>query len=196
MNMIKFMLKDWMIRGAFLEVLFLSVAAPSMKIIVMRAITPQMIALRFMVGNISVILFTILYDKFSDKIYPFYPLMLFTRIVVYTTCVVCIIQDIMTIPAYYLIDICISSMLSKTIHCCYARMKRMSYAGEDRERFDNYKTMSAAIAGMIGNTFAFFNLPPVVTWSCFGLSVLVDNLCSTIQYFKLKHENKTLTKDV
>lgn len=186
MNMVRFMMKDWLIRGAFLEVLFLSVASPTMKIFVMRAITPQMIALRFMIGNISVILFTILYDKYSDRIYRIYPLMALVRIIVYPTCVWMIISDILTIPAYYIIDMLIATMVSKSIHCCYARMKRLSYSGEDRERFDNLKTMSAAIAGMVGNTFAFIGVSTTVAWICFAISMIIDNTCGIIQWNELR----------
>lgn len=186
MRIIKFMMKDWLIRGAFLEVLFLSVSSPTMKILIMRAITPQLIATRFMIGNISVILFTVLYDKFSEKIYRLYPIMSMLRIIVYTTAVTLILMDKLTIPAYYVIDIIIATMVSKSIHCCYARMKRLAYAGEDRERFDNYKPIATAVAGMIGNTFAFIGVSTTVAWICFAISMIIDNTCGIIQWRELR----------
>lgn len=182
------MMKDWLIRGAFLEVLFLSISSPTMKILVTSAITPQLIASRFMVGNISVILFTVLYDKYSDNIYKWYPIMSGMRIIVYTVAVSLILSNKLTIPAYYIIDIIISTMVSKSIHCCYARMKRLAYNGEDRERFDNYKPIAAATAGLIGNTFAFIGVSTSIAWICFAISVIIDNICGIIQWYDLKRK--------
>lgn len=188
--MIKMMLNDWLIRAAFLEVLFLSIATPQTKIAIMQAINPQLVAIRFLVGNVSIIVFTLLYEKYSNTLYKYYPVMMITRTTIFVTIIALVLCDSMSLVAYYICELLTASLLSKSIQCCCARMKRFMYNGPNREKFDNYKHLGVAIAGTFGNGISLIGIPAKLAWVFLMLSILVDAWCSVMQYREIKLKNK------
>ena len=122
--------------------------------------------------------------------YKYYPVMMILRLLSNAIIIGLVITNQMSMVTYFLCDLAIGALMSKSIACCTARMKRYVYNGPNREKFDNYKHFGVAIAGTIGNGIALLGIPETLAWTLLLLSVIVDTVCSLMQYKEIKMKLK------
>ena len=143
-----------MLTATFLTTLFYSATYPYIHREIMAVVSDNMVAVNQIINCISIIVFGSIWNRASDKLFRFYPLLCILE-----TCagVASTVWAICTgnIAAYYLLDTIIFAVITRNICCGGIRLRARRYTSEElRERFDNNNNSASAAATIIGSCIA------------------------------------------
>ena len=174
-----------MLLATFLATLFYSSTYPYIHKEVITISPNSFIAINQIVNCISVILFGYIWNKKSDKLFKFYPLLCVveTFLGICTTLYAIITKDIL---AYYLLDTFVFAIITRNICCGGVKLRALRYNTEkSRECFDNNNNSMSAIATIIGSIIAMvLNLKfSSMIWIA-TLGNAIDNMFYIYIYYK------------
>lgn len=168
---------DGMLIATFITTLFYSATYPYIHKEIMAVASDRLIAVNQIVNCLSIVVFGTMWNKFSDKLFRYYP-------------IVCVLETLLgigstifaifskNIAAYYIIDTLIFAIVTRNICCGGVKLKAIRYPDEkSREHFDNNNNSASAIATIIGSLIAIaLNLNfPVMLWIA-TIGNAVDNI--------------------
>ena len=184
---IKWMWNDLMIQACLWSTLLYSIGYPNIKLLVMRSIDPKYIAFEGIFISVSTIITSSCFNKWGDKIFKFMPVFLITESVLYCGLVPSILTGVVSVKAYFIIDIIAYSCIARNIICCGSRMRRILYKDEVREQFDNSLPIASAIASVIGGTVVMCcTIPLWLSWVIMGVGTSIDNVFLYVVYRRVK----------
>lgn len=168
---------DGMLAATFLTNIFYSATYPFIHKIVIEHVSDNVIALSNIINCLSVVILGSLWNKKSDKLFKYYPIL-------------CIIETILSIIsgalaittgnilAYYMMDTLIFAIVTRNICCGGVKLRAIRYDTEEkREHFDNNNNSMSAIATILGSIIAMIldlNFTIMLCLAIFGNSI--DNI--------------------
>lgn len=166
-----------MLIATFITMLFYSATYPYIHKEIVSNVSESIIALNQIINCVSIIFFGFLWNKYSDKLFQYYP-------------IICIIETILgilsttwatithNIVVYYIIDTLIFAIVTRNICCGGVKLRAIRYKTEtEREHFDNNNNSASAIATIIGSILAIiFNLDFITMLWLATLGNAVDNV--------------------
>lgn len=147
---------DAMLMATFFADCFYSATYPYIYQQIMSGITGNAVAYSQIACCLSVIVFSRLWNRFSEKLFPYYPVFCILECVcgICTSLFVTFFQDIL---CYYLLDTLLFCLITRNIICGGVRLRAVRYPTEQlREQFDNNNNAVSAAATIIGSAAAVF----------------------------------------
>lgn len=145
---------DGMLLATFITTLFYSATYPFIHKEIMINVSEAVIAINQIINCVSIIFFSILWNKYSDKLFKYYP-------------IICICETVLgilssawatitgNILAYYIIDTLIFAIVTRNICCGGVKLRALRYSTEkSRECYDNNNNSASAMATIIGSVIA------------------------------------------
>ena len=124
------------------------------------------------------IILPFIWNKYSDRLYKRYDIMLVTEAVIYILMLILLTFNNINLVAYYILDTICFTLVTKNIICGGNKLRAKRYNNEaDRVKYDNNSQMAANISSMIG-----FGISAIFTFSvsqAFILSTMgicIDNI--------------------
>lgn len=155
--MIKIHKPDAMLMATFFAQCFYSATYPYIYQQIMSSITGEIVACNQIVNCISVIIFSALWNRLSDKLFPFYAVLCVLECLtgLCTSLYVTFQPD--NVLMYYVLDTLLFCLITRNIICGGVRLRAMCYPTEQqREHFDNSNNAVSAAATIIGSAAALF----------------------------------------
>ena len=192
MKRIKF---DGMIVATFLTNLFYASTYPYIHKIIMTEASDDLVAFNQIINCVTIVLFGSIWNKKSNSLFKFYPILLTIEIICNVTLSLWVIfSNASNIVVYYMMDTLIFSIVTRNICCGYIKLKAARYRTEDaREQFDNNNNSASAIATIIGSVIAMIlelNFNTMLILATIGN--IIDNIfyiCIFFKHQKSKEEN-------
>lgn len=179
--------KDDILKANFISNLFFSMGYPAVHLELMSHINEKMIAMNSILMCISGIIFSYLWNEYSDKLYSHYKKLLVLETGMYITLTILFLTNNISPLLYYLIDTFIFALLSKNVICGINKMKSNRYKNEKREKHDNNSVIvgnSSSLIGFFINIVMTLNIE--TAFLLMGVGVVVDN----IFYYKICKEEE------
>lgn len=180
---------DGMLLATFLTTIFYSATYPYIHKEVMMVATDNFIALNQIINCISIVVFGLLWNKKSEKLFDYYPAfcILETILGILTTTYAIFSHNII---AYYLLDTIVFAVVTRNICCGGVKLKAIRYkTEEEREHFDNNDNSSYSIATIIGSIIAMFLKLDFATMLCIAtFGNAIDNIFYICIFFKTKQK--------
>ena len=189
MNKIKI---DRMLLATFITTLFYSATYPYIHKEIISVVSDSVIALNQIIDCVSIIVFSTLWNKKSNKLFCFYPVFCIIETVlgISSTILATITQNILV---YYIIDTLIFAIVTRNICCGGVKLRAMRYKTEsEREQYDNNDNSVYASATIIGSLIAIvlkLNFIPMLWLATIGSAV--DNMFYIAIYRKQIKERET-----
>lgn len=146
---------DSMLLATFFSTCFYSATYPYIYKVIMSAVTENAIAVNQIAVCISVILFSSLWNRFSNRLYPFFQLFCVLESIagVCTSVYVALYPE--NVMIYYILDTLMFCLITRNIICGGVRLRAVRYKSEtEREHFDNSNNSVSAMATIIGSLIA------------------------------------------
>lgn len=145
---------DGMLIATFLTTLFYSATYPYIHKEIMTVASDWLIAINQIINCLSIVIFGSLWNKYSDKIFKYYPLFCVFETVLGIGSTAWAIYT-QNIASYYIIDTLIFAIVTRNICCGGVKLRTLRYNSEvTREHFDNNNNSACAIATIIGSLIA------------------------------------------
>jgi len=168
---------DAMLAATFLTTLFYSATYPYIHKEIMTVVSDNLISVVQIINCLSVIIYGGVWNKFSDKLFQFYPLFCIGETVfgIASTCFAIYTKNI---AAYYIVDTLIFAIVTRNICCGGVKLRSIRYKTErERERFDNNNNSASALATIVGSIIAIsLNLDFSVMLSVATFGNAIDNI--------------------
>jgi len=168
---------DGMLAATFLTTLFYSSTYPYIHKEIMMAASDWLIAVNQIINCLSIVAFGSLWNKFSDRLFKFYPAVCVAETVLgigSTAFAICTQH----IAAYYMVDTLIFAIVTRNICCGGVKLRALRYKTEiSREHFDNNNNSASAVATIIGSVIAMvlnLNFAVMLCIATFGNAI--DNI--------------------
>ena len=180
---------DVMLIATFITTLFYSASYPFINKVIISNVSETFIALSQIINCISVVFFAFIWNKFSHKLFKFYPAFCIfeTLLSIMSTLVAVTTGNIL---AYYIMDTLIFAIVTRNICCGGIKLRSLRYNTEiAREHFDNNNLSSNAIATIIGSAIAMIlklDFIPMLWIATVGNAV--DNIFYIFIYRNCKKE--------
>lgn len=145
---------DGMLLATFITTLFYSASYPYIHKVIISNVSETIIALSQIINCVSIVFFGLIWNRFSQKIFKFYPAFCITETVlsILSTVIMIITKNILV---YYVIDTLIFAIVTRNICCGGVKLKSIRYKTETtREHFDNSNNSANAMATIIGSLIA------------------------------------------
>lgn len=145
---------DGMLAATFITTLFYSATYPYIHKEIMMTVSDSVVALNQIINCVSIVVLGSLWNKKSDKLFRFYPVLcvLESVIGISSTVLASVTHNILL---YYIVDTLIFSIITRNICCGGVKLRAIRYRTEkEREHFDNNNNSAAAIATIIGSVLA------------------------------------------
>ena len=124
------------------------------------------------------IILPFVWNRYSDRLYKKYNIMLLTEGVIYIMILIMLLTDNMELITYYILDTICFTLVTKNIICGGNKLRAKRYNNEaDRVKYDNNSQMAANISSMIGfgiSAIFEFNMSQAFILSTIG--ICIDNL--------------------
>lgn len=175
---------DGMLVATFLTTLFYSSTYPYIHREVMQVATDNFIALNQIINCFSIIIFGYVWNKFSNKLFRFYPVfcVLESVIGIMTTVFALTTGNVL---AYYLLDTLVFALVTRNILCGGVKLRAIRYNSEEkREHFDNNDNSVYSLATIIGSCIAMvlnLNFGVMLCISTFGN--MIDNVFYIVIFY-------------
>lgn len=182
---------DGMLLATFLTNLFYSSTYPFIHKQLMMVISDKMVAINQIICCLSVIIFSNLWNKLSNKLFNHYPLFCVLETVCgISTTVFAILTD--NLIAYYILDTFVFCIVTRNIICGGIKLRALRYTTEDkREKFDNNNNSMSAMSTIIGSCIAMIiNLSFPVMLILATIGNAIDNVFYIFIYYKTKKLRK------
>lgn len=145
---------DGMLVATLLTTLFYSATYPYIHKEIVSNVSDSIIAFNQITNCISIIVYSTIWNKLSDRLFKFYPIFCILETVLSAGFAVWTIFT-HNILAYYIIDTLIFAVVTRNICCGGVKLRAIRYKTEKaREHFDNNTNTMAAIATIVGSFIA------------------------------------------
>lgn len=153
---------DGIILATFICGVFYSATYPYIHKIVVSAVSDNWLAINQIINCISIIIFGSLWNKASEKIFKFYPILCMTEVIL-NVGLATLISFNHNIALYYILDTVIFATITRNICCGYNKLVAIRYNNETvREQFGNNVNSASALSTIIG--------------SCIAMAINLDNI--------------------
>jgi hypothetical protein len=165
-----------MLLSCFLSCVFYSASYPYVYAETIKAVTHNYISFEQIFSCIGVALFGMLWNKFGDRFFNHYRLILLAETVAdaFLFAHVLITGDL---KFYFVLNVIIYSVITKNLSCGGVKMRaKVNPTEKERERYDNNQNTCSAIASLLGAAIAIVTQPSLQTLFILALiGGVVDN---------------------
>ena len=169
---------DAMLLATFFADCFYSATYPYIYKQILAGISSDAVAAQQIVNCISVILFSTLWNKFSDSFFPSYAVLCVLECLAGLCMSLYVTFHPENLLMYYILDTTLFCLITRNIICGGTKLRAMRYPTEQqREHFDNQNNAVSAAGTLIGSAAAFFlhlDFVPMVWLATFGN--MIDNI--------------------
>lgn len=169
-------LSNLMLLSCFLSCVFYSASYPYVYAETIKAVTHNYISFEQIFSCIGVALFGMLWNKFGDRFFNHYRLILLAETIADTFLFahVLITGDL---KFYFVLNVIIYSVITKNLSCGGVKMRaKVNPTDKERERYDNNQNTCSAIASLLGAAIAIVTQPSLQTLFILALiGGVVDN---------------------
>lgn len=178
---------DAMLVASFITTLLYGATYPYIHKMVMAVASEQIIALNQIVTCSSIVIFGFLWNRWSNKLFRFYPLFCVIDTLALTTICVYTIST-SNVLVYYLADTFLVALITRNIFCGNNKIRAIRYhTEEEREKFDNNDNSVIALATIIGSLIAMILALDFKTMICIAtLGNAIDNIFYIVIFTKIK----------
>lgn len=175
---------DWLLVTIFLSTVFNSATNPFIHKMLIGSVSNNIIAGEQIFSCLSIIISGFIWNKFSDKLFKYYPLYGITEIIAMIIIVIVVIIN-ENLLLCYILRVIECAIITRNISCGVIKIKAMRYDNQEkRERFDTNMKSVSALATIIGSCIAMilnldFNI--MLCISVFG-NAIYNILCIAIYY--------------
>lgn len=180
-------LSDLMLVGYFLSMLFYSCSYVFIYQVIVQAVPRSFLGIEQIVGCVSTIIFCKVWNKYSDRLFRYYRLILWLEIIFD----VALFADVIVrgdLKFYFMFNIMIMAIITRNLICGRTKMKaKVNPTEKLREKFDNNSQIADSAATIIGATTAI--IIPFTLNTLFVLALIgncIDNVFFLYIYHKLK----------
>lgn len=175
---------DGMILATFLTTLFYASTFPFIHKQLMMEVSDNMIALANIIDCVSVIIFGSIWNKWSDKLFPFYPHFCIAETVVTIGIAVWVLTS-GHLAAYYMLSTIEMAIITRNMVCGGNRLQIIRYKTEtEREHYKNNDNSAHALATIIGSCIAMIiHLPFSVMLVLATFGNCIDNIMYLFIYY-------------
>lgn len=183
-------LSDLMLVGYFLSMLFYSCSYVFIYQVIVQAVPRSFLGIEQIVGCVSTIIFCKVWNKYSDRLFRYYRLILWLEIIFD----VALFADVIVrgdLKFYFMFNIMIMAIITRNLICGRTKMKaKVNPTEKLREKFDNNSQIADSAATIIGATTAIiipFSLNILFVLALIGNCI--DNVFFLYIYHKLKRSD-------
>ena len=183
-------LSDLMLVGYFLSMLFYSCSYVFIYQVIVQAVPRSFLGIEQIVGCVSTIIFCKVWNKYSDRLFRYYRLILWLEIIFD----VALFADVIIrgdLKFYFMFNIMIMAIITRNLICGITKMKaKVNPTEKLREKFDNNSQIADSAATIIGATTAI--IIPFSLNTLFVLALIgncIDNVFFLYIYHKLKRSD-------
>lgn len=183
-------LSDLMLVGYFLSMLFYSCSYVFIYQVIVQAVPRSFLGVEQIVGCVSTIIFCKVWNKYSDRLFRYYRLILWLEIIFD----VALFADVIIrgdLKFYFMFNIMIMAIITRNLICGRTKMKaKVNPTEKLREKFDNNSQIADSAATIIGATTAI--IIPFSLNTLFVLALIgncIDNVFFLYIYHKLKRSD-------
>lgn len=181
------MWKDKIVQATFWSNLFYSASFPFIHIWLMREVTEKMLSFNSMFICVAIIVFNTLWNKYSNKLYKFFPLLCILETVTYIILLTIVILGFVSPSIYYIIDTMTIALITRNVICGGNKLRSLAYQKDKREKFDNTIMIANAVATLVGGFVALmFDMPIWIAMIVLEVSLVVDNIFYILAYYENK----------
>ena len=180
-------LSDLMLVGYFLSMLFYSCSYVFIYQVIVQAVPRSFLGIEQIVGCVSTIIFCKVWNKYSDRLFRYYRLILWLEIIFDAA----LFADVIIrgdLKFYFMLNILIMAIITRNLICGRTKMKaKVNPTEKLREKFDNNSQIADSAATIIGATTAI--IIPFSLNTLFVLALIgncIDNVFFLYIYHKLK----------
>jgi hypothetical protein len=184
-------LSDLMLVGYFLSMLFYSCSYVFIYQVIVQAVPRSFLGIEQIVGCVSTIIFCKVWNKYSDRLFRYYRLILWLEIIFD----VALFADVIIrgdLKFYFMFNIMIMAIITRNLICGRTKMKaKVNPTEKLREKFDNNSQIADSAATIIGATTAI--IIPFSLNTLFVLALIgncIDNVFFLYIYHRLKRTNR------
>lgn len=146
---------DAMLLATFFAYFFYSATYPYIYKQILAGISSDAVAAQKIVNCISVILFSALWNRFSEKLFPFYAVLCVLECLAGLCTSLYVTFHPENVLAYYILDTALFCLITRNIICGGTKLRAMRYPTEQqREHFDNQNNAVSAAGTLIGSAAA------------------------------------------
>lgn len=183
-------LSDLMLVGYFLSMLFYSCSYVFIYQVIVQAVPRSFLGIEQIVGCVSTIIFCKVWNKYSDRLFRYYRLILWLEIIFD----VALFADVIIrgdLKFYFMFNIMIMAIITRNLICGRTKMKaKVNPTEKLREKFDNNSQIADSAATIIGATTAI--IIPFSLNTLFVLALIgncIDNVFFLYIYHRLKRSD-------
>ena len=180
-------LSDLMLVGYFLSMLFYSCSYVFIYQVIVQAVPRSFLGIEQIIGCVSTIIFCKVWNKYSDRLFRYYRLILWLEIIFD----VALFADVIIrgdLKFYFMFNIMIMAIITRNLICGRTKMKaKVNPTEQLREKFDNNSQIADSAATIIGAGTAI--IIPFSLNTLFVLALIgncIDNVFFLYIYHKLK----------
>ena len=188
-------LSNLMLLSCFLSCVFYSASYPYVYAETIKAVTHNYISFEQIFSCLGVALFGMLWNKFGDRFFNHYRLILLAETVAdaFLFAHVLITGDL---KFYFVLNVIIYSVITKNLSCGGVKMRaKVNPTDKERERYDNNQNTCSAIASLLGAAIAIVTQPSLQTLFILALiGGVVDNFFYFYIYECIRKRPEDYTK--
>lgn len=174
-DFIKQIFKDKLLLANFISNLFYSTAYPIVHFKLISEVGEKMISLNSICICLAGIVFPVMWNKNSDKLYKKYGVLCTLETILYILICVMLLISLISSKAYYILDTMFFCLVTKNMICGGNKLRAKRYNNEkDREQYDNNVQLVSNISSLIG-----FSISLMVSISVnVGFILITIGICS------------------
>lgn len=182
---------DAMILASFVSTCFYAATYPFIHRVIMTQATDNIVAIEQILSCLGTILSGFIWNKWSKKLFPFYPLFCILETITDVSCTIYALATGNLVAYYILATICFS-LVTRNMICGGNRLRILRYQDETaREHFQNNDNSARSAATIIGSVIAMrLNLSfPVMIWLA-TIGNALDNIFYLVIYYQTTKTTK------
>lgn len=179
-------LSNLMLAANFLSTLFYSVSYPYIYAEMMKVVPKSFISIEQILTCVGTIIFCSLWNKYSDRLFKHYKLILWVEVIADTI----LFSDVIIrndLSFYFLLNVIIYCIVTRNLSCGGTKMRaKVNPTEKDREKYDNNSNVVCSIATLLGSGFAMiFDVPLTALFILAFIGNTVDNFFYLYIYCKI-----------
>ena len=163
--------RDIFMHAYFWSSLFYAASYPTMHKTIIGAIDARLLAIQGTALYAGVIFVNLLYTKYAEDIFRWFPFYATLEALVETIGVALVLTRVIDYTTFFIIGSLNTMFLSKNLTCSLSRLKRLRYKDEKRELLDNTTPIAIASASILGggiNIILPLTIPTAFCCACLG----------------------------
>jgi len=176
-------MKQPLIQATLWSNIFLTMSYPAIHLYIMAGLTSNIVSLNQILLCISIIIINPMWNKYSDKLYKYYSLLMLLESITYLVLNITMILNIWTKIIYYLIDTFLYCVITQNLICGTNKLKSFVYNKDTREKYDNTAQIATAIGTLIGSGIAIIiDIPIKIAFIISWIGISIDDVFCFIAY--------------